>query len=315
MTGEEAAPRAFLGVAAQYAVQTEHYASAGTFAEAMGALMRRVVERLRGRGPALVVLPEDIGLGLLLAGDLPALRGARTLHEASARLMERNAEAVATARRRFGLSPTAGLLRALSGERVEPIYRETFAALARRSGVFLCAGSAPIAPDPARGEVYNVSYLFGPDGRLLGAQPKAHLVNIEGAEGLCLGAAAESELRPARLPFATVGTLICYDAFHVSAVGQLARAGADVLLQPSFNNGAWTPEQAAEWRNGLWRALQVTPGLRAGINAMMVGELLGERGEGRSAIVAPAASTPDGSGYLARAASATEEEILVAPIA
>jgi hypothetical protein len=50
-----------------------------------------------------------------------------------------------------------------------------------------------------------------------------------------------------------------------------------------------------------------------GVNPMGVGGFFDVRAEGQSSIVAPRARTPDGSGYLARAKSKDQEEILIYP--
>lgn len=303
----------FLAVAIQYRADPTDYATREAFLEAMRLRMERARIGFPPDLPTLVVFPEDIGLGLALTADFPALRGCKTLMDAGHVLLERYAGAVQTEQGRGGASAFSALLRVLSKAHVERAYRETFSTLAGEHGVYLCAGSAPLALDEATGGVYNVSYLFGPDGALLGAQRKSHLVEME-SRALGLEAGSEAELGVIALPFATVGIAICYDAFHPGVVQALAGQGATVLLQPSFNPQPWTPEQAAEWETGLWHALQTTPGLRAGINPMMVGGLFDVVGEGRSSIVAPRDRTPDGSGYLARAASVDAEEVVSAII-
>ena len=63
---------------------------------------------------------------------------------------------------------------------------ETWGALWwRRFGVHIVAGSI-ILPDEA-GRLYNVAYLFGPDGRVIGTQRKIHLFHIEQGWGVTPG--------------------------------------------------------------------------------------------------------------------------------
>ena len=53
------------------------------------------------------------------------------------------------------------------------------AALARRHGIWLCAGTLPLqSPDPAR--VHNTSFMYGPDGRQVARYDKIHLFRYTG---------------------------------------------------------------------------------------------------------------------------------------
>jgi predicted amidohydrolase len=304
----------FLAVAVQYRTRMEDYASAATFARAMRDRMESASRHFLPGCPTLVVFPEDVGLGLVFTSDFEHVRNCKRVTQAGAILAARYMIAVGKWKMRGAISLNAALLKALSDSHVERIYRETFSRLAQEYGVYLCAGSAPIAPDPARAAVYNLSYLFAPDGSLILSQPKTRLLEQEGRNGLGLTAADESALQTATLPFCTLGIAICYDAFFSSVIARLHKMGADVLVQPSFNPNAWTTQQELEWKNGLWRAVQSMPGFRAGINPMMVGSLFDIYVEGVSSIVAPQAATADGSGYLIRASSPLDEEIVHAVI-
>ncbi len=290
------------------------YASPETFARAMRERMESARSRFLPDLPTLVVFPEDIGLGLAFTADFEHVRRCRRIARAGVILAARHLMAVTKWRVRGAISLNASLLKTLSDRHVERVYRETFRRLAQEYSVYLCAGSAPIAFDPAQAAVYNLSYLFAPDGSLILSQPKTRLLEQEGQRGLGLTAARESDLQVARLPFCHLGIAICYDAFFPSVIARLKTLGADVLAQPSFNPEAWTPKQERDWKNGLWSAVQSTPGFRAGINPMMVGGLFDIQAEGVSSIVAPASCTPDGSGFLSRARSVDQDEIIHAVI-
>lgn len=290
------------------------YASPEAFARAMRRRMESASSRFLPELPTLVVLPEDIGLGLAFTADFDRVLRCRRIAGAGVILAARHLMAVAKWRVRGAISLNAALLKTLSDRHIERVYRETFSRLAQEYGVYLCAGSAPIAFDPARAAVYNLSYLFAPDGSLILSQPKTRLLEQEGRRGLGLTAAQESDLQVARLPFCNLGIAVCYDAFFPSVIARLRTQGADVLAQPSFNPEAWTPEQERDWKNGLWSAVQTSPGFRAGINPMMVGGFFEIQAEGVSSIVAPVSRTPDGSGYLSRARSPIQDEIVHAVI-
>jgi predicted amidohydrolase len=305
-------PQPFLAVAVQYGLELANYRSEEAFAASVRCCLD-AIPWVSGI-PTLVAFPEDIGLGLILTGDYDSVADAGTLREAGAKLVTRHAGEVATGVMRHRMPVNRALLSILSQRHVERMYRTVFSAAARDYGVFLCAGSAPLHYGIAGNEVRNVSYFFGPDGVLIGAQSKTCLMEIEADGGLSLSAGRIKDLQVFRLPFAAVGVAICLDAFQPEVVKWLVSHGADVLVQPSFNPGPWTADQAAEWETGLFRAVQAHPEIRAGINPMMAGRLFDVQGEGRSSIVAPIAETPDSSGYRVRAASPTEPEVVWAEV-
>jgi predicted amidohydrolase len=304
----------FLAVAIQYRASIQDYATPEAFAHAMRERMESVSRHFQTNLPALVVFPEDIGLGLVFTNDFSSILDCTKIAQAGVILAARYMLAVGRWKMRGAISLNAALVKTLSDNHIERIYRETFSRLAKEFGVYLCAGSAPIAPDLARATVYNLSYLFAPDGSLILSQPKTHLLEQEAKNGLGLTAARESELQVVSLPFCKLGIAVCYDAFFPSVIERLRNLGADVLVQPSFNPCVWSREQELDWKNGLWKAVQSAPGFRAGINPMMVGGLFDIQGEGVSSIVAPASLTQDRSGYLIRACSPHQEEIIYAVI-
>lgn len=305
---QNAAP--FTAVAVQYRIQPDHFSSPSAFQEAMRRLLA-TIPRTEGV-PALVVLPEDIGLGLALTGDYDVLRTCATMAEAVRILLERYSEEIASQMHQLQRPPLGALLSVLSEQYAVPYYNDIFSQLAREFNLYLCAGSAPLPSPVDPGLVQNVSALFGPDGVLLGTQAKTHLIQEEGHHGIGMTPGFTDDLTVIELPFACIGIAVCLDAFQPLVLEHLLALGADVILQPSFNPGYWTPEQEEEWQTGLWQAVQTYPQIRVGINPMMVGGLFDVYGEGRSSIVMAADRTQDESGYLVRASSATEQEILTA---
>ncbi len=335
--GSEAGRAARIQLAAvQMRWRLEDYATPERFAARVSGLMRRVAARLDPSLPALVVFPEDVGILTALAGEGDALSGARTLEEAVERLARRHLPAVLWQRTRHGASWPRAIFLARH-EVMARTYLETFSAAARRYGVYLVAGSVPL-PDydlPADGSlprsyrsrgasVHNVSYVFGPDGRILGRQKKVHLLEIEGPEGLDLVPGRPDELRVIPTPLGRLGVAVCLDAFKEDVLDRLAAQGAEILVQPSANPAPWSPEQQADWLNGSWRAVADRGRFAYAVNPMMVGAVLNLGFHGQSAIVAHAAAPAGGSlgyaatgprpGFLAVAPTADEEAVLVVTV-
>jgi len=162
--------------------------------------------------------------------------------------------------------------------------------------------------------VYNTSYVFAPDGRLILTQRKVHLIPLEQQMGMDLCAGKVEELRVVDTPVGRLGVAICLDGFHADVIETLFKQKARLIAQPSFNPLPWTQEQAESWKTGLWQSCQQYPEL-IGVNPMMTGRLFDDVViEGRSSIVAHVSRTRDGSGYLAEASSAVDEEIVAAEL-
>lgn len=292
-------------VAIQMQYRLEDYRSAEAFRERVLALMRTVRQRIP-KGELIAVFPEDVGLGLIFTQDFERIQTSKTMVEAGLRLMERYQINASSLEGGFA-GATRALLRTLSPF-VERVYHETFAEAARTAKAWIVAGSAPIAQNEC---VYNVCYTYNPKGERVLMQRKINLVPLEQELGLNL-CAAPRELPTVNTPAGKLGVLICLDGFYHELIDQHAKRGVRVLAMPSYNPLPWSKEEAQGWEAGLLSGVQKHPDL-IGVNPMGVGGFLDVYAEGQSSIVAQRAKTPDGSGYLARAKTKDQEEILYYP--
>lgn len=299
-------------VAVQMKVSLGDYRDEAYFSERINDLLSDARRRVTRSVIPVVVLPEDIGLGMLFMDDYAEVRGCRSIYEAAQRLFQRYAEPIRRLVNLYRISERRALQLVL-GRKLEARYRRLFAEAARRHRVFLVAGSAPLPHPQREAEVYNTSYTFDNRGRLVLVQRKVHLIPLEQEQGMDLNAGSPQEVKSINTPAGRLGIAICLDGFHQVVIDILWRQGAQLIAQPSFNPLPWTVEQAEGWKMGLWQACQDYPGL-VGINPMMVGRLFDLVVEGRSSIVTHSERTPDRSGYLAQAVSATEEEVLVSEL-
>lgn len=261
--------------------------------------------------PDLIVLPEDVGTGLVALGTDYA-RSASSIGQAI----------VAVAIRNLGgavprlLHPSFSVPRALlltMAERMREVYEGAFSDLAAQHRVFIAAGSV-LLPHPAAddGHVYNTFYLFGPDGRVLHTADKVNLIDLENEEGLDLSPGERQALTVWPTQIGAFAPLICYDAWDADLAARLVADGAQMLLVPSANPEPWTPQVLAERREGMYarvRELGVP-----GVEPFAVGSLAGLDFEGRSWILAPDPDEPAGVRTLARAETATEPEIICATV-
>jgi predicted amidohydrolase len=303
-------------VAVQMQVQLADYQSPEAFDAAIQQYLKAAMHT-RGDGPRLVAFPEDVGLGLLVLDDYDAVKDCPTWGDAAGLLIYLYWPQIYDLMGRYGCSPMHALL-LLKGERVRQVYVDTFSKAAKEHHVTLVAGSAPL-PGP-NGAVYNTSLVFGPTGRLLGAQRKVHLIDLEGPYGLDLTPAPLDQIHAIDTPAGRLGIGICLDMFPAQegapadVVEKLVADGSQILVQPSFNPQPWDPWQEEDWMRGIWTAVGTHPAVVAGVNPMMVGGLFDIIVEGVSSITG-GSFDPPADGYLAQAGSPTEWDIVSAEVA
>jgi omega-amidase len=114
--------------------------------------------------------------------------------------------------------------------------------LAREHEIYLVGGSVPESAD---GNYYNTSFVFGPDGGLIGKHRKVHLFDIYVAGGpsfresdtLSPGAG----LTVADTEFGKIGIAICFDVRFAEMFSALAAKGCHLVVLPAaftFATGA-----------------------------------------------------------------------------
>jgi predicted amidohydrolase len=140
----------------------------------------------------------------------------------------------------------ARLLAAAGPEKDDPELA-AWSRTAQELGVWLLLGSGPIAT--GTGKVFNRSFLYDPDGKVIARYDKINLFDVtlgggetyresETVEG---GANAVVVQGPMG---AKLGLTICYDLRFAALYGALAKAGAEIIAVPS----AFTvPTGQAHW--------------------------------------------------------------------
>lgn len=264
--------------------------TAWDYAGHMGTLVQEAV----AGGAQLVVFPEYITLPLL--GFLP---GVSRLARSGVSLQQGLGELSGGAE-----ISVADVLRAIAPA-AQRVYVATFSLLAARHRVHILAGSAILVD--RSGRLHNVAHLFGPDGRLVGQQEKAHLVADETAWGF--GRAGRLQV------FATaLGCLaapVCMDHTYWETDRIVTRAGAQIVIDPSFD---FDPAGYSKYKQarGIWGRVQESPAY--GIHCFLVGDLLDYHARGYSIVCAPLAMTPRGNGIVAAARTNDQEEVILADL-
>ncbi|MFA6245086.1 MAG: nitrilase-related carbon-nitrogen hydrolase, partial [Candidatus Hydrogenedentales bacterium] len=207
-------------VAVQMTWKPEDFSSESAYRTRVDGLIQQGLKQAHRNTPILFVFPEDIGAPLFFLNHLDDAKKARTLTEATAALGKRHMAEVFL-RSWFGLVSYPRAIALTRAAKVGKTYVDTFSSLSRKHAVFIVAGSAPmpdfpIAADgssityaPESNQVYNVSYFFGPDGRIIGRQHKVNLIPLEQEDGLDLSPGKLEDLRVFDTEFGSIGIAIC----------------------------------------------------------------------------------------------------------
>jgi len=265
-------------------------ASAEEYASHMAHLTSQAV----GGGAQLVVFPEYITLPLLglLPGVLAVAQSGVSLQEGISHLAG-------------GADISPGDLFRAIGPAAWRVYVATFSTLASGFRVHILAGSA-IVPDKT-GRLWNVACLFGPDGRLIGQQAKAHLMADEERWGF----ARANRLEVFTTPLGKIASPVCMDHTYWESTRIVTQLGAEIIIDPSFDPDP-TGYSWYKQARGIWGRVQEWPAY--GIHCFLVGDLLDYHARGYSLVCAPLAMTPAGDGLLARARTNDQEEVLLVDV-
>jgi predicted amidohydrolase len=328
-------------VAVQSRIELDCYQSPQAFTAFIDDLGAEAAAACAGAEHRLLVFPEGIGYFAPLVFAPAAARRRKKVNEALGILAAtRPLSIIAGALRGQTLAPRAAVFHAVLPP-ADELMRTVFARLARRHRATVVAGSHLVVRE--HGRITNTSYTFAPDGHLVAVTDKNNLVptledNGPGGLGLSRG-------DPARHPIVHTGwgelaTLICYDGFcephtrnerFANMTPRVDAAGADVIANPAANSWAWDEGwvfaelgesilRRDQWRSeGLPASMTRLGHVRYGVTAHLCGQVMDQRFEGRSEVLArepgAEAGSPNVVRVLARAQTIDQSEIVVARVA
>ncbi|WP_293909902.1 nitrilase-related carbon-nitrogen hydrolase [Deinococcus sp.] len=303
------AHRTVRAIAVQPKWHARDFLSAATFETWMRLQLGAARPHFSQTHPNLVVLTELNGLPLVLRGGYLAAATGK-FQWALILLLLAHLPEVLPILIREKVSPVRALQLARANENAA-LYIRVCQALAKRYGVYLVSGSAPMPHYRLEGrrlvrvgsELYNQTLILGPQGELIGSADKVFLTPDEQAGGVDLSPGRLSELRVFPTPAGDLGVAISLDAFRSEVINHLAAQGCTVLLQPDANGSPWTGkegiypagtvprDQPQAWLESSW---QVTDRgqIRYAVNPMVVGNLLDLTFDGQSAMTGPAQESP-----------------------
>ena len=188
----------------------------------------------------------------------------------------------------------------LSSSAIKEIYETTFSILSKYFRIYMVAGGTPLKDDD--GKMRNISYLFDPHGNIVAKQRKLHLTGLETKLGFEQGEKLKiQDTMLGRIAFPTFLDISHFEIFRIAMLNK-----TDIVAIPSANIETFMPSQNIDT---VWQRVQENQTFA--ILSCAVGNFMGTSFTGRSALISPFELTQSGDGYLAKANTLTEEEIIV----
>lgn len=258
--------------------------------------VKRFMRQVKSKHADIVVFPELSGLmlayplisglkrGLLKRASKGSARRASSLSKILGRVAGTTAGALGSGMQ----GSLERLLRKRHGELFDA-YVAFFSDVAAEYGMYVVGGSVYLY-DPDLDEVYNSSYLFDPNGEIVGCQEK--LVLNQQDEELC---SPGERVQLFSTTFGKLGVIVGTDVLYPEPARALAVQGADLLVVPAACAAGVAYRQmraAFEARlqeNQLFGAIS----FQVGPNPLGAGEYAG-----KSAVAGPLAMTPRYTGVF-----------------
>ncbi|SDA93711.1 Carbon-nitrogen hydrolase [Algoriphagus alkaliphilus] len=227
----------------------EDYFTKNQFKEKIGKYIRRAEAEGLIKDNTILLFPEYIGTWLVLEGEKMSLAKEETMGKALTKMVLSNFfkfawEWLNTSTEK---DKAAAAIFRMKSQSMAKSYFYTFSELAKESNSYIAAGSI-ILPDPTvkngnlnvnrRGPLYNASFIFGPDGKIIG-EPILKAFPIE-SELPFVSAGEVAEIPVFDLPFAKTALLVCADSWFPDAYQSVNSKGAEILLVPSYCTGDGT---------------------------------------------------------------------------
>lgn len=194
----------------------------------------------------IIVYPEHIGTWLFLLEEKHNLAEKKTLNEVTRIIAVSNAFDFFLGYLKTGDETNkeiSSIIR-MKAKSMARAYSGTFKDLAIETNTYILAGSI-LLPEPSvvdgeiyvnlNGPLYNASFLFGPDGKVVGNPILKSYLNS--AEDQFTTAGAQESAQVFDLPFGKTSIIPFNDSFHSQSYEKAVAESAEIILSPSFFTG------------------------------------------------------------------------------
>ena len=224
------------------------YASEHSFDQTLDGYLKSAKAKGWLNKNTVVSFPEYLGTWLVIAGEKKAVFDARTIDAAMHTMVL--SDLFAFLPKYFSANTTdksASALFRMKAGKMAAIYNKVFSHLAQQYAVTIVAGSI-VLPEPEikdgalvvhDGNLYNVSLVYGPDGK---ADSRIIKKAFPIAAELVFTCKAEAKDIPIyNTPAGKMAVLICADSWYADCYKSASAKNADFVIVPSYveGNGAF----------------------------------------------------------------------------
>jgi hypothetical protein len=268
------------------------------------------------RKNTLVVFPQYIGTWLVVVGEKHVIADEKTINNAFKTLIFSNIFDYFLGYIKTGNEENiaASAILRMKAKQMASVYFSTFSELAKEFQTYIVAGSI-VLPGPyvsegelfieSRKDLYNASYIFGPDGKIIG---NSILEIYPNSDDLTFLKEPENKnITGFQLPFASSSVLLGEDSWYPELYTKEVPSTSELLIVPSFQLGnnsmdsSWVstnrkpfvaPEKEQElkdmtlkevWKNYFLSELD--SGVTLQFNVFLKGKFWEYEGEGQPMIV------------------------------
>ncbi|SFT86777.1 hypothetical protein SAMN04489724_2441 [Algoriphagus locisalis] len=208
----------------------------------------------------IIVYPENIGTWLFLLNEIHSLSKKQTFNEVMKIIAFSNAFDFFLGYLKTGdetNKDVSSIIR-MKAKAMVKAYSETFRELAIETNTYILAGSI-LLPEPKvvdgdiylnlSGPLYNASFLFGPDGKIIGNPILKSFLNS--TEEAYTSSGDPKNLQVFDLPFGKTCIIPFNDSWHPMAYENAINDSAEIILSTSFFLGNQTEHSLWKGYDGI----------------------------------------------------------------
>lgn len=192
----------------------------------------------------LIIYPENVGTWLVLVGEKHSISEMKSLKKVMSTLALSNAFDFFLGFLKTGdeINTESSAIFRMKAKAMLEAYYMTFSEISEETGAYIIAGSI-VLPAPSvvdgkiyvelNGPLYNASFLFGPDGNVIG-EPI-----LKPFPDSTIDVDSEKPRKPQvfELPFGKTSVAICKDSWHSQSYTNISGLSSGTVLVSSFCTG------------------------------------------------------------------------------
>ncbi|WP_339703936.1 carbon-nitrogen hydrolase family protein [Algoriphagus aquimarinus] len=241
VNSSDSLPHNIIGI--QPVMDVSDYFNQTTFKDKVRQYLVSVTRKSLIQKNSIIVYPESIGTWLFLLGEKHNIIEKPSFLEARKTLVYSNSfdYMLGYVKTSDEKDKELSAIFRMKAKSMLSAYYETFSDLSKETSAYIVAGSI-VLPEPRvvdgkiyiklNGPLYNASFIFGPDGLVIGNPILKAFLNESEAQYITAGNPQDVQIFD--LPFGKTAVMLGTDNMHPESYENLIKDEAEILLSPSF---------------------------------------------------------------------------------